>query len=162
MDDHQAICEVRYGYALGLDTRDWELYRRIFTEEIDIDFSSFDGQPGSRMKADDWVARCQDFLTGLDASQHVMTNPMVVIEGDRARSRMYMTADHYFGNEHGGDRFVIGGYYDDRLVRSGTDWLLEAVTLTLLWERGNRQIMELAAAKGATLLAREAASKPYE
>ena len=52
----------------------------------------------------------------------------------------------------GGDRFVIGGYYDDRLVRTGDVWLLEAVTLTMFWQRGNRQIMELAAARGAALL----------
>ena len=152
MNDHQAICEVRYRYALGLDTRDWELYRSIFVDDVAIDFSSFSGESGGTMRADDWVANCRVFFTGLDASQHVMTNPMVTVDGDRAHCRMYMTADHYFANDQGGDRFVIGGYYDDRLVRTGDVWLLEAVTLTMFWQRGNRQIMELAAAKGAALL----------
>ena len=152
MNDHQAICEVRYRYALGLDTRDWELYRSIFVDDVEIDFSSFSGESGGTMRADDWVATCRVFFTGLDASQHVMTNPMVTADGDRAHCRMYMTADHYFANDQGGDRFVIGGYYDDRLVRTGDAWLLEAVTLTMFWQRGNRQIMELAAARGAALL----------
>ncbi len=151
--DHQAICEVRYRYALGLDTRDWELYRSIFADEVEIDFSSFSGDPGRGvMSAEDWVTQCRVLFTGLDASQHVMTNPMVTVDGDHARCRMYMTADHYFANDQGGDRFVIGGYYDDRLVRTGDAWLLEAVTLTMFWQRGNRQIMELAAARGAALL----------
>ena len=157
MNDHQAICEVRYRYALGLDTHDWELYRSIFVDDVAIDFSSFSGEAGGTMRAgpmraDDWVATCRVFFTGLDASQHVMTNPMVTVDGDRAHCRMYMTADHYFANDQGGDRFVIGGYYDDRLVRTGDVWLLEAVTLTMFWQRGNRQIMELAAARGAALL----------
>ncbi len=157
MNDHQAICEVRYRYALGLDTRDWELYRSIFVDDVEIDFSSFNGESGGTMRAgpmraDDWVATCRVFFTGLDASQHVMTNPMVTVDGDRAHCRMYMTADHYFANDQGGDRFVIGGYYDDRLVRTDDAWLLEAVTLTMFWQRGNRQIMELAAARGAALL----------
>ena len=157
MNDHQAICEVRYRYALGLDTRDWELYRSIFVDDVEIDFSSFSGDLGGTMRAgpmraDDWVATCRVFFTGLDASQHVMTNPMVTVDGDRAHCRMYMTADHYFTNDQGGDRFVIGGYYDDRLVRTGDAWLLEAVTLTMFWQRGNRQILELAAARGAALL----------
>jgi hypothetical protein len=152
VNDHQAICEVRYRYALGLDTRDWELYRSIFVDDVEIDFSSFSGESGGTLRADDWVATCRVFFTGLDASQHVMTNPMVTVDGDRAHCRMYMTADHYFANDQGGDRFVIGGYYDDRLVRTGDAWLLEAVTLTMFWQRGNRQIMELAAAKGAALL----------
>lgn len=157
MSDHQAICEVRYRYAMGLDTCDWALYRSIFTDEIEIDFSSFNGVPAGTMSADDWVAQCRVFFTGLDASQHVMTNPLVEVDGDRARCRMYMTADHYFANDQGGNRYVIGGFYDDRLVRDGDGWLLEAVTLTLFWQRGNRHIMELAAAKGADRLAREAA-----
>lgn len=152
MNDHQAICEVRYRYALGLDTRDWELYRSIFVDEVEIDFSSFSGESGGTMRADDWVATCRVFFTGLDASQHVMTNPMVTVDGDRAHCRMYMTADHYFANDQGGDRFVIGGYYDDRLVRTDGAWLLEAVKLTMFWQRGNRQIMELAAARGVALL----------
>jgi hypothetical protein len=152
VNDHQAICEVRYRYALGLDTRDWELYRSIFVDDVEIDFSSFSGEAGGTLRADDWVATCRVFFTGLDASQHVMTNPMVTVDGDRAHCRMYMTADHYFANDQGGDRFVIGGYYDDRLVRAGDAWLLEAVTLTMFWQRGNRQIMELAAARGAALL----------
>ena len=152
MNDHQAICEVRYRYALGLDTRDWELYRSIFVDDVEIDFSSFSGESGGTLRADDWVATCRVFFTGLDASQHVMTNPMVTVDGDRAHCRMYMTADHYFANDQGGDRFVIGGYYDDRLIRTGDAWLLEAVTLTMFWQRGNRQVMELAAARGAALL----------
>jgi hypothetical protein len=152
VNDHQAICEVRYRYALGLDTRDWELYRSIFVDEVEIDFSSFSGESGGTMRADDWVATCRVFFTGLDASQHVMTNPMVTVDGDRAHCRMYMTADHYFANDQGGDRFVIGGYYDDRLVRTDGAWLLEAVKLTMFWQRGNRQIMELAAARGVALL----------
>lgn len=156
MSDHQAICEVRYRYALGLDTRDWSLYRSIFADDIEMDFSSFSGDLGRVMSADDWVAQCRVLFTGLDASQHVMTNPLVKVDGDRARCRMYMTADHYFANDQGGDRYVIGGYYDDRLVRTGAGWLLEAVTLTLLWQRGNRHILELAAVKGAAVVAREA------
>lgn len=152
MNDHQAICEVRYCYAQGLDTRDWELYRSLFLDDIEIDFSSFNGEVGGAMRADDWVARCRVFFTGLDASQHVMSNPIVTVDGDLARCRMYMTADHYFANDQGGGRYVIGGYYDDRLVRTGDVWLLEAVTLTLFWQRGNRHILELAAARGAALL----------
>ncbi len=156
MSDHQAICEVRYRYALGLDTRDWALYRSIFADDIEMDFSSFSGDLGRVMRADDWVTQCRVLFTGLDASQHVMTNPLVKVDGDRARCRMYMTADHYLANDQGGDRYVIGGYYDDRLVRTGAGWLLEAVTLTLLWQRGNRHILELAAVKGAAVVAREA------
>ncbi len=54
-DDRVQICETVYRYATGIDTRNWELYRSIFTDEIEVDFSSYSGEPAARMKADDWV-----------------------------------------------------------------------------------------------------------
>jgi hypothetical protein len=147
-DDYHAIVRRRYEYALGIDTRDWVLYRSIFTDEINMDFSSYNGRPGSSMRADDWVAGCQVLFTGLDATQHVMSNPMVDVDGDRARLRMYMKAEHFLRNDQGGVDFAIGGYYDDQLVRTGDGWKMKAVTLNVFWSRGNRQIMDLAAEIG--------------
>ena len=49
--------------------------------------------------------------------------------------------------------FALGGYYDDRLVRTAEGWKIEAVTLTVLWNRGNRHIMDMAVARGRERLA---------
>lgn len=42
-----------------VETRDWAPYRSIFTDEVEFDFSSFDGNPARCMQADDWVAGVQ-------------------------------------------------------------------------------------------------------
>lgn len=44
-------------------------------------------------------------------------------------------------------RYEIGGYYVDQLSRINDRWLINAVTLKLFWQRGNRNIMELAVAR---------------
>lgn len=147
--DHQEIVRRRYEYALGIDTRDWELFRSIFTDRVEIDFSSYSGTPVATMTADEWVAGCKIVFSGLDATQHVMTNPIVDRDGDRARLRMYMKAEHFLMNRDGGDDFALGGYYDDRLVKTGEGWRIEAVTLNVFWNRGNRAIMDQARARGA-------------
>ncbi len=151
-DHYHAIVRPVYEYAYGIDTRDWALYRSIFTDDIEMDFSSYNGNPRSAMKADDWVAGCRTLFTGLDATQHSMSNPLVDMEGDHARCRMYMQAEHFLKNDQGSDGFVLGGYYDDRLVRTEEGWKIQAVTLNVFWNRGNRHIMELAAARGAKIL----------
>lgn len=143
-DDYNGIVRRRYEYALGIDTRDWGLLRSIFTDEIEMDFSSYSGQPGAKVLADDWVNGVKVLFTGLDATQHVMTNPIVDVDGDRGRLRMYMKAEHFLLNDSGSDDFALGGYYEDRLVKVAGEWKIEAVTLTLLWNRGNRHIMALA------------------
>jgi hypothetical protein len=151
-DDYQAIVGRLYEYAYGIDTRDWVLYRSIFVDDIHMDFSSYNGAAGSAMRADDWVTGCRTLFTGLDATQHSMSNPLVEVSGDHARCRMYMQAEHFLGNDQGSNGFALGGYYDDRLVMTGEGWKIEAVTLNVFWSRGNRHIMSLAAERGAKIL----------
>jgi hypothetical protein len=150
-EDFNEITRRRYEYAQGIDTRDFDLLRSIFTDTITMDFSSYSGQPSATTTADEWVAGCKLFFTGLDATQHVMTNPIVDVDGDRATQRMYMKAEHFFQNNQGNPDFALAGYYDDKLIRTPKGWRIEAVTLTVLWNRGNRHIMELAMAKGMAL-----------
>ena len=54
-EDVLELCDLRYRYALGIDTRDWPLHRSISTDEIEVDFSSYSGRPAARMSADGWV-----------------------------------------------------------------------------------------------------------
>ena len=148
LEYYNAIVRRRYEYALGIDTRDWELLRSIFTDQIEMDFSSYSGQPGAVMLAQDRVNGVKVLSTGLDSTQHVMTNPIVDVDGDRGRLRMYMKAEHFLLNDSGSDDFALGGYYEDRLVKMADGWKIEAVTLTVLWNRGNRHIMALASEIG--------------
>jgi len=144
-DDRTEILETIYCYATGVDTKDWTLYRSIFTDEIEIDFSSWDGRPARRIKADEWLAGVETLFPGLDASQHSMTNPRVAIDGDRATCVMYVQAAHFLRNAEGDAEFTIGGFYTDQLVRTAAGWKLCGVKLTVTWSRGNKHIMALAA-----------------
>jgi hypothetical protein len=144
VNDRTEICETKYRYAYGIDTKDWALYRSIFQDEITMDFSSFSGHPEATMPADTWVSTCRALFDGLDATQHQMSNPWVEIDGDQARCRIYVQAEHFLINDQGDDAYTLGGIYDDRLVRVDGGWQIEAVTLRVLWNRGNRQIMQLA------------------
>lgn len=147
--DFMAVCDLKYRYAAGIDTRDWDLYRSIFTDTVDIDFSSYNGRPPATMEADEWVAGVQPLFTGLAATQHSMTNPRVDIEGDRATLRMYMQAEHVLDHDDPGAWFTIGGFYTDRAVRTRAGWRLTAVKLTVFWRRGRFDIMEQAVARSA-------------
>lgn len=140
LDDFQAITRLRYTYAFGIDTRDYELFRSVFTDEVTMDFSSYNGQPGTTLAADDWVAGVRNLFDSLDATQHSMTNPLVDVasDGRSARQRMAMQAAHFLD----GVEFTIGGWYNDRAVRVGDAWKLQAVTLNVTWRRGDESIMQ--------------------
>ena len=95
--DELAVCRTLYDFAAAIDTRDWDLYRSVFTDEIDLDYSSY--RPGSagRIRADDWVERGRVLFTGLDASQHCLFNPRVTVNGSAAEVFVYIRAEHLTG-----------------------------------------------------------------
>ncbi|MEM9130907.1 MAG: nuclear transport factor 2 family protein [Actinomycetota bacterium] len=148
-DDQLAVARTVYTYAYGIDHCDWELYRSIFAERIDVDFSSYDGAEAMTVTAEEWLGRVQPLFTGLDATQHTMSNPLVDLDadGERARCRMYMQAAHFL-TDWPEPEFTIGGFYDDRLRRTADGWRITSVTLTVWWRRGDERLMAEAHARG--------------
>lgn len=157
-DEKLMIAETIYLYAIGIDTKDFDLYRSIFADQVDIDFSSYEGSSVPEttvLSRDQWVNRVRPLFTGLAATQHSMTNPIVTLDGDFASCRMYMQAHHVFEPDEEDSWFTIGGYYDDTLTRdpeSPTGWKLSGVKLTVLWRKGNDSIMPIARSKGQQIL----------
>ena len=72
--DRLAVEEVLYRFADGLDRRDWVQYRAVFTDEIDLDYSSYRPTSIGVWAADDWVARAAALFPGLDATQHTASS----------------------------------------------------------------------------------------
>jgi len=142
--DRAAITDTVYRYATGIDTRDWALYRSIFADEVDFDFHTWSGAPPSRIKADDWVAGVRGGLSGFDATQHTLTNPVVTLNGDEATCVMYMSALHYLVTGEKREMQSLGGYYTDKLRRTGDGWKIHACTLTVTWTMGDRGLFTIA------------------
>lgn len=151
--DRAEAVDVVYRYATSIDTRDWDLHRSIFTDEMESDFSSLGGGEGPQptsMTADAWVDGLKALMPGFAATQHSMTNPRVAIDGDVATVQMYMQAEHLLVHDDGQPEFwSIGGYYTDDLVRSGETWKIRKVRLTVTWQRGDQAIMATAMRRAA-------------
>lgn len=148
--DRTEITDTINKYATGIDLRDWSLYRSIFADEVEIDFSSFGGQPAAKQKADDWVTGVKSVLSGFDATQHVLTNHVIDIDGDRAQTRVYMKAEHFLANSLGDNSIALGGYYSHTLERQSDGWKITKCKLTVTWNRGNRQLFQMATERGAS------------
>ena len=155
LDPRIDVAQTVYRFAYGIDRRDWDDYRSIFVAPpttIDFDYSSYHGRPSSAMDVDTWIGALTPLFSGLDATQHTMSNPVVEITGSEARCRVYMQAAHFLWRDDLDERtgssdpeFTIGGFYDDHLVLGDGDrWRIDAVTLTVWWRRGNEAIMQLA------------------
>jgi hypothetical protein len=153
--DREDISETLYLYATGIDTKDFTLFRSIFADEVEVDFSTYSDLAPSwtKMTGDAWGDRRTIFY-GLEATQHTLSNLRIAIDGDAATVVAYMQAAHYLNNTEGSKDYVIGGFYTFDLKRHGpARWKIHRVKLTVTWQVGNKQIMSLAMERAEKMIA---------
>jgi hypothetical protein len=143
------ISDVVNRYATGVDRRDWALYRSIFADEVELDFTSWSGGEPRRLSADGWVASVRDALSGFDATEHISSNHVHTIEGETATCVSYMVALHYLVQDEKRLMRVLGGFYTNRLRREAGAWKIHACTLTVTWQMGDRGLFQIAARRWA-------------
>lgn len=152
--DRAAISDVVHAYATGLDRRDWALYRAIFTDALSLDFGSLGIRSGA-WSADAWVRSAQALFAGFSATQHTSTNHVHDVRGDAATCTSAMQAEHFVAPgpdvAPGAERWTIGGYYVNQLVRTPAGWKLCGVALHVTWQSGNLDLPRIARARGRAL-----------
>ncbi|MCC6382761.1 MAG: nuclear transport factor 2 family protein [Dehalococcoidia bacterium] len=144
MLDREAIRDLSRRYAMGIDLRDWGMYRSIFTDEIEADFSSWSGGEPMTLPGDAWVEGVKR-LSGFQGTQHMIGPYAIDFDGpDKATSVAYMYAQHFLPNDKGDSFLWIGGHYTNEAVRVSSGWKFKKVKLTVTWTIGNRHIFDLA------------------
>ena len=145
--DRAEISDVQLRYATGTDSRDWELFRSCFAEEVEIDFSEGFGQPAVRMRADDWVRSTAPRMESFKATHHMITNLVITFDGeDRATCVAYVLASHHLPNATGDSDQTVYGYYTNRFERTADGWRIAGLKLTIRWMTGNFGIFQQALA----------------
>src|ERR1700712_3178242 len=71
ISDHLEITALLHRYARAVDTKDWALWRSVFTEDAHVDYSSAGCPAGGRDEVADWLSGA---FTHLPMSQHYITN----------------------------------------------------------------------------------------
>jgi hypothetical protein len=151
--DRLAISDVVHAYATGLDRRDWTLFRSIFTDSIEMKFDSAGIRSGT-YSADAWVRSAKRLFAGFSATQHTSSNHVHDIRGDQATCVSNMQAEHFVqrkeddGLADGDERWTLGGYYVNELIRQSDGWKLTEVTLNVTWRSGNPEVPRIAIARG--------------
>jgi ketosteroid isomerase-like protein len=117
VSDEADIARLLYTYARAVDTKDWELYRSVFTDDAYIDYSSAGAVVGSRDQVVEWFAANFGMIPW---SMHYVTNIEADVDGDTAKVRaMFYNPMQLPGMS---EPSYCGGYYHHELVRTPDCW----------------------------------------
>jgi SnoaL-like domain len=136
MNDREEIIQAINLYGLAMDSQRWDLFDRIFAEHVDADY-------GATSHWHDRASFKRDFGSFhelFDATQHVMTNHLVTVEGDAAQSHtygMWRLIRHAAGDPPVWDGT---GYYDDAWRRTHSGWRIVRRVCRVVWWTGNPRV----------------------
>ncbi|TVS89063.1 nuclear transport factor 2 family protein [Mycobacterium helveticum] len=116
--DEIEIAALLHRYARAVDSKDWELYRSVFTDDAHIDYSSAGAPAGPRDEVAEWLAKG---FAAIPMSMHYITNvEIVALDGDAATVRaMFYNPMQLPGMA---ELSYCGGYYHHELVRTADGW----------------------------------------
>lgn len=117
LEDLLAIQQLFVDYGHHLDAGDLEAYANLFAEDGEVLL----GPIGRAKGRDEIRALMEGILSGgRGASYHLITNPMIELDGDRATSHVTWTVIQR--DADGAPKLSMLGHHSDVLVRDGANW----------------------------------------
>ncbi|OBF31283.1 polyketide cyclase [Mycobacterium sp. ACS1612] len=125
--DKEQIAEVLIRYATGIDSKDWPLLRRCWTEDVDVDY----GEVGRYSGADAITDLMRQLHDAMGPTYHRLTNLTIAVDGDRATARSYVHAVLQAIPDDAASWVEALGHYDDELVRTADGWRISRRTTSI-------------------------------
>lgn len=138
-DDKAEILEILNLYGFALDAHQWQLFDRIFTEDVIAEF----GPAGAAWKGlAEFKRSFADFHDRLDSHQHTMMGQLVHVDGDKANAFSYGNRLLVREAAEGGSSWLGTGWYDDELIRTDQGWRIQHRVCRLQSWSGNPYVPE--------------------
>jgi hypothetical protein len=122
MGDLDDIKVVKYRYMRALDTKHWDEFADTMTEDVVGDYGSSFGETHSFTDRASLVEYMRKSLPASVITEHRVTHPEIVIDGDGATGTWYLQ-DKVIVPEF--EFLLIGaGFYHDKYRRTPDGWKL--------------------------------------
>lgn len=137
--EFEAVHTMIHLYALAIDTRTYDLFDEVFTEDVVADHGEGAVWTG--------LAAFKQLFTAIHAAysgtQHTMSNILCDLRGDTGHAVSYGHYRLIKPGTPGGDAWEGQGYNDDRLVKVGGRWRISHRIHRITWSGGDTQVIGL-------------------
>lgn len=147
LQDRIDIQDTLSSLTFFIDNREFARARELFTEDAVMDYSRL--RPGSSpaRTAKDFLDEGDVVMAGFDATQHMVTNFDIRVDGDTATCRAHFRANHWIESRV----WTVWGNYRQQLVRTERGWKIKHHQCRPLAQSGELLLaVEAAARNGGT------------
>lgn len=117
LSDRLEITDLLTRYARAVDRKDWDLYRRVFTPDAEIDYTSAGGIAGDTETQVAWLAEA---MAQFPATQHMVANVGIdFVDADTADVEAVFHNPMVMPDK---SAWMTGGWYHHRVVRTSDGW----------------------------------------
>ncbi len=134
-EDRADIIDTAVRYTWALDTKDIDGLDEVFTADATAMLRGVECVGRDQIKA-----RIGGAIMRLDRTQHLVGNHQVTVDGDEGTHRCHLQSQHVVEGAEGGDNFIVGGYYEDRVVRTPDGWRIAHRLMQQTWTEGNPNV----------------------
>ena len=89
--DRLDIIDVMSSYAKGIDTKDFDFYEKIFSEDVEVniiyDPNFRSGDQVTLNGKEEWISYVKEAVSKYKSSQHMLGNPLISFEDGIAKVR---------------------------------------------------------------------------
>jgi len=121
LSDHVEIAQLVQRYGKALDEKDYALLDTVFTPDAVTNYDL--GALGNRTTYPEMRALFERFNAVFSFTSHLLSAPLVELDGDRATAETRLVATHGLERVSGEkSAWFVVGFYRDRLVRTASGW----------------------------------------
>lgn len=137
-----SVLETISKFAYFADHHEWDNLRKLFTNQINIDYTSLAGGEPANLDAEALIKNWEPALSKYKMTQHIITNHIIELQGESAATcKAYFQAVHENPNNFGDHKWTLGGEYIFSLLKVDEDWKIGGITMTAKWGSGNPNLL---------------------
>ena len=119
--DHVQIIQVVQRYAKAVDEKRFDVLATLFTEDAELVYLI--GEQLIERSVKEAESTFKAFLTRCFWTSHLVSDPAVDLQGDRAHASSRLTATHIQVRDDGSRNvWIVSGAYEDDFVRDARGW----------------------------------------
>ena len=125
LTDIEALKQLKARYCHLVDAADWDALDTLWTEDAVCDYGFFGCYKGRTEIMDRFFRNLVSNAAPFSA--HMVHNPLIEVQGDRASSCWYLTAQTTLQAQN--QAIWVMGIYHDEHQRVGNDWKISSLKI---------------------------------